>query len=282
MLDILQQHMAATATPELQHALAAAHATFERIGLEDYEQSFEDILMSAEDVFNGNEPVVQQVMQLTGAYQRQILRDHGVLVHDDVTVAQMNTLINGLLDIQSYSDLATLQATATLDGPAVEVFCEVMALVTEHDSPEITMTWVDEVDFALIQRLRELSARELTSDEQADDQARQREYTERLRRLLALPGMEPALDTVRAIRDGMKMGMPFAAYLQRLGFQLQFYTPQRCAQELYAMGVISRDASGNPRAAIHEHIEKFITSTEQITKIDVAVGELLVKMGHAT
>jgi hypothetical protein len=53
------------------------------------------------------------------------------------------------------------------------------------------------------------------------------------------------------------------------------------ANELVGMCMISSDASDNPRAAIAAHLEQYVSDMDKITKIDLAVGDLLLKLAAA-
>lgn len=278
MLDVLQQHLAETATPEVLACVEQAHQLFERIGLENYEQSFEELLMIDGSELAGERDTVTAICALTCSYLRQILLEHAVVCADHASMQFLVDLVGGLLDLQDYSDTGTLQAVCQLEGLPVELFGELMSLVTPHTAHEV-MVYTEEVDRGLITRVQELANRVLTVDEQQENNLR----TERHR--LKLLALEAALGTVKldftqAVRQGLLLGLPFATYLQQFGAKLQNYTGVQAGQELLAMALASRDGVDNPRGVIEDQIEHYVSSMDSTTQALVAVGDLLLKINQ--
>lgn len=279
MLDILQQHLAENATPELRAAIDQAHQVFERIGLENYEPGYQEILMIDGSEVAGTKDTLVAITELTQALLRKILADHTITVVEDTPLEMLIDLVTALLDLQAFSDLATLHATASLDGLPNEVFCELLALVSAHTVPEL-MAYVDEVSYFLIKRVKELAEREPTPEqaaEQAERVARHRAVYQRARAAEALPKQLTVTD---AVLSGMSMGLPFFSYIQRFGWELQRWDVKRSGAELLAMALISRDGIDNPRAMIQQHIEQYVPGLDRVTQIDVDIADRLMKINH--
>lgn len=279
MLDILRQHLAENSTSELTAQLEQAFQTFERIGLENYEPGYEEILMTTDNDAVGTKDTLGAVVELTAALLRQILRAHSVTLIEHVPLTMLTDVVNALLDLQNFSDLPTLQATASLDGLPNEVFAELCALVTAHPVAEL-MVYLEEVDWHLPRRLRDLASRELTPEQAGEYGQHVAKHRELLLGAIQADALPTQLDFTEAVRQGMPLGLPFATYMQRFGWQLAQWDVERSGQELLAMALASRDGYSNPRGMIAEHIEKFIPGLDRVTAIDVDVTNRLMKINH--
>lgn len=279
MLDILQQHLAENATPELLAVMQDAHTAFERLGMENYESGFEELLMIEGSEVAGTKSAVDSALELTQALLRQVLAAHAVVLSEDTPLRVQVDVINALLDLQSYSDLAALQATASLDGLPAEVFAELVALVSTY-TPHELLVYVEDVSWFLIKRLRELCSRTLTSEEVAEQNERLERFRAKILLAQACQVLAPDLAVTRAVQDGLALGLPFTTYLQQFGWQLAQWDVARSGQELLAMALMSRDGIDNPRAVVSEHIEKYIPGLDRVTQIDVDIASRLLTLNH--
>lgn len=281
MLDILSQHLAQTSTPEFYASIQAAFKTFERLQLENYETGYEELLMTDDDdTVKGTAETNDSILGLTIGLLQRVLSDHGVQLTAEATVSQANDTVNAVLDLQTYSDLGTLQATAGLDGEPNEVFAELMALVTPYQPQEV-MVWLEDVNYFLLKRIRELAQREPTPEDTADQNERVAMHRQKLTKAIEVQALDRKLDVLDAIREGLALGLPFLIYLQRFGYQLQFYSAARAAQELLAMALAARDAHANPTGMVHEHIERYINNMDTLTSIDVEITNRLLKINQS-
>lgn len=280
MLDILSQHLAQTSTPEFFASIASAFQTFERVGLENYENGFEELLMTDDlDVVQGAS-TTEAVLELTCELLRRVLGDHGVVATPEATCTQLNDLVNALLDLQTYSDFETITATASLDGEPNEVFAELVALVTPHQPQEV-MVWLQDVSYFLLKRIRELAKRDPSPAEAAEQAERVAMHRGLLEKAVACAALSNQLDVTNAVRQGLSLGLPFFVYIQRFGYQLQFYSADRAGQELLAMAYASRDGWANPSGMVHEHVERYVSNMDTLTAIDVDVTNRLLKINQS-
>lgn len=279
MLDILQQHLAENATPQLLASVEQAHQLFERMGLENYEPGFQEILMIQGSEVAGTKDSVTDIVELTDALLRQILRDHGITLTAETPLQVLTDVGNALLDLQNFCDLETLRATASLDGTTIEVFCELCHLVTQYTVPEL-MVYFEEVNWFLPRKIRELADRELTPEQAAQQGERIQRHRQLIQQASQAGVFDGQVDVFNAVRGGMSMGLPFAVYMKSFGAQLAQWPVERSGQELLAMALISRDGCDNPRAMVAEHIEHYIPGLDRVTAIDVDIATRLMKINH--
>src|ERR1035437_4751127 len=120
MLDILDTYLTTSVTPELKTTIAEAHTAFDKIGLDNYDNDFEAILLMNDSV-NTND-TVDDIIRLTKDIQADIFKEHEIQLVDDITIEMATLFINGIMDIQHYANKAEMLKTVTLDLNANEVF----------------------------------------------------------------------------------------------------------------------------------------------------------------
>lgn len=274
MLDILQDHLVLTTTPELLAVLKDAHALFERVDLQDYEGSFEELLMVSESEIASDVDTVTAIHTLTRELLARIINEHGVYVTDEITTEHLVQVLTGLLDIQNYGDADQLVRTCTMEGTPEETFAELMPLVTNLESDELLMH-LAQVDLSVIVRIREMAETQQSYAIPEDQDTET--YIAKLRKFIEAIGGE-RIGTTQLVQQGLKVGMSFETYVAIGGADFETFPDDKIAKELMAMAIISRDGSGNPRGAIKPYLETLVHDMARITRIDVAIGDLMLKM----
>jgi hypothetical protein len=275
MLTVLADYLSDAATPETKESIRRAHELFDAYGMETYEEGFIEILMTDGDADTGVS--LQSIIQLTRTLQYQILEQHGLIISEDASVSTLNIFLHGLRLIPDYDNASSLMSFLTMTGDPQEILAECIALVTgtsadvligemKNADPKILQTMVEQLDQMTI----------VETDEQL---VLKRHRIARYK--LFIEGSQiKHLKLAYLLENGMDVGHPFMVYLNLIGQDFDEMEAQAIANELIAMCVISSDASNNPRAAITDHIEQFVSDINKITKIDILVNDLLLKLNH--
>jgi hypothetical protein len=273
MLDILRDYVASTATPELYLALEQAHNSFERIGLNNYEKDFEEIVMTdrSDDVDTGDTLIL--IERFTRQCQEKILAEHGVQLREDSSIDLMRALIDGILTLQNYENPTDIQRVLESDGGAEEKFADLMSFVTEYTSYEV-VTAVEIVDAALLARIGEQNPEVDEPQDQEALDARERH----LRLLRALCSMLGTTQLVVAqfLRDGLDTGYPFEVYFNLAVPHFKGMDGKLIAQELLAMAVLSSDGVDNPVATIQPKLDDVSEDLTEVTRTNIALRDLIV------
>lgn len=273
MLDILDQHLSDACTPELKEAIRQAHELFDIYGLDTYEDDFVEILMTGEATDTGK--TVEEITQLTRALQFKILLQHQLIINEDAPVSVLNIFLRGLLHLPTYDDAATLFGLLDMTGDTLEIVAECLALVTGQ-SPDHLHTYIENASDRILQDMAiHLDKGSFsTSDE---DFVLKGDLIERYKHFIEVTSIAQ-LKLAHLIEGGLDVGHPFKVYLNLLGQEFEMMKPQYIANELIAMAVISSDAGGNPRGAIKDTIEQYVSEIDKITQIEIHVGDLLLKL----
>ena len=152
MLDILQEFCGDSMTPELSDSVKEAIKSFDRIGRENYEDGYTDILMSDDTVDNGT--TVAEICALTKSIQHQILEEHGIFISENTLISQLTVYINGIKDIEVYDNRDLLLRMCDMETNPEEIFCELLALVTPF-AVENLLVDVESVSEYFIKRLKQ-------------------------------------------------------------------------------------------------------------------------------
>lgn len=273
MQDVLSDYLNDAATPEMRDALVAAHNSLERMSLPNYEEGFIDLLMIDDETDEGG--TLESIVKLTKSLQFQILQQHEIVLNEDTTLDMLTLFINGILDITEYDDKIIVRDTASLGGLPEEVLAELMALVSGRTVEELLFE-ISHVSASLIARIKEMVSDAQPPAMTEDEQVQVQQHLTLLNRLCGLANTRE-LDVVKMItKANVSVGMPFAVYADAIGRNLEAMSPVKAANELLGMALISSDGWQTPRAVIKENIEHYISNIDNITKIDIEIGKLLL------
>lgn len=271
MLDVLEAYLKQNAMPELLVALREAHQAFERIDFPNYQEVFLDLIMVDDENDHGD--TLLEIVKLTKTIQRQILREHDIVLRNEASIDMLTTFINGVLDLQDYEDKDAIWQTANLDGDPEEVFAELLTLVTPLTADDLLVE-IETVSDMLVMRIKELAQSQPTAPSE-ETQAMLEQHIGALKKLCDFIG-DHELDTVKMLAQGTQVGYPFAVYLGTFGHDLETLSVEQATHELLAMAYISSDGVNNPQSVITEQLEQYISNIDMITKINVKVSEILL------
>lgn len=277
MLDVLDDYLKDATTPELRDSISEAHDAFDLLGLEDYDYAFNEIIMMANNDASGD--TVMRIVALTREMQKEVIGRFAVKVTDDISVEHATILINGIALLPGYENQVEVFRIAQLPLCPEERFAEMIALVTSESVDHI-LTFVKSVSEAFVERVKDNAS----GAEKVDITPEQIAFrNDRIEVFKALQGflMKPIVFVARMLTDGMDVGLPFMMYAYSIGRKFESMNPEIAAEELVAMALLSADGRDRPAAIIHENLENLVFDTEKITKIDIAVTNILLRFkGH--
>lgn len=274
MLDILRTYLIDATSTDVFDAVDQAHSAFERIGLENYELAFEELLMTDDTVDAGQ--TVDFVTGLTKEFQAKVLQEHGVQLVEDTNMPMYTTIINGLLDIQDYENVHDIVRACESCAEPIEALAEVLSLVTAKTAEELMLS-MEFVSAALIKRLIEQTNERTTKqdDDEEERTFRQARIAE-FQKFAQFVGSDTFL-AYDILRKGVDVGFPFMIYANFIKRDFERLEPQDAAINLVAMAIVSSDGYNTIQAKISDHIEEFIANPDVITRVTVAVTDLLVR-----
>jgi len=277
MLAILKDYLATAVTTEMNNVIINAHRLFDILEVPDYEKGFEEILMLDDNVDQGSTQT--SIIELTKTLQHKVLLEHGITLVEDAQIETLSIFIKGILDIQDYEDNATIMKVASIPGMPEEVFAEILALVTTLTVEEL-MDSIESVNQLVVTRICNLFSdydQEQTSEQEQMAQIKYKNmYT-----LISELYPDAVFSITAYLQNGLDLGYPFLIYINLIGSELEDLPVELAALNLFMICMISEDGIVSPRAVIHEHIQKYIFDIDKITKIDIEIGNLLMKLNNS-
>jgi hypothetical protein len=276
MLDILRDYLVEATSPENVDAIEKAHEAFDRIGLQDYNPGFEQLLMINDESDQGD--TLGGIIDLTKSLANGILKQHSITVSDEATVSILTEFIDALVELQQASDHIPeiLKICAQKHDPE-ELFSELVALVGSQEAEHYLVDLVYVSD-ALITRIEELAhAQEFGTHNEEDSE---REFREtritRFNRFMHFL-MDPELAISKIAHMGIDAGYPYVVYANMIGREFEELDAESAAQNMLGMAFYSGDGFGNPQGVIKTEMDNLVSDVNKITQIDIAVSDLLVR-----
>lgn len=275
MLDMLDTYLTQTVTPELYASMERAISLFDRIGLEDYERHYQEVLMVSDNVDVAD--TTSTIFNITSQLQDQILNEHGVMLVETADLDTRTMIIEGLLSIQNYELINDIEAAASISSDPIEALCEVLTLVTGRTVDEL-MVEFHYVSGGLIKKIIEMASVD-TQAEPDEDQAQLRQIVDRAMGFYKYLDVGESL-FLQTVRNEIPMGMPFETYLGILGRDVEQLKAEDIALNMTMMALISIDWHQNPISAITKYLETIVADPNLCTSVSVAARNLMTRLGQ--
>lgn len=278
MLDILQTYLNDAASPEFTQMIREAHEALDLFGIQDYQDDFVQVLMIDDAVDEGE--TTQNIHNTTYNWQVAVLKMMGIIPADDARVDHLTRLLRSIHLLEEYNDPVKIMERTTLEMPPEELLAEILTAVSDVQ-PEEWLVDIAEVSQMTIQKIIELASRAVSlrlSDETLID-VRNKYITEykKFQETIALNRIKTKLLMDGYFESGMDVGYPLVVYLNLPGQELATLDPIDCAANLVSMALISTDGHEKPRETIKAHLDHYISDLDAVTKVDIAVNDILLK-----
>lgn len=276
MLELHHHFIVENATPELQAAIANAHAILVTMGSPDLDDSLEELIMLDHTVESG--VTITRIVELMRDLQHNMLRQHEVHLIDQVPLTLTTSLLQGILSLQEYEDMGAVYQIATSDQDATETFAQAMELVTPYNADNLSVS-LESVGGSLIRRIREMAGtreEEIVTDEERIERAG---YVSKINQFCHYTRSRH-YRMITLLQSGWSVGYPYTVYADNIGREFEGILPDQIAKEMIIMALASHDGTKNPRAVIKPNLERYIASMNVITKVDIEVTRLLQGFEH--
>lgn len=271
----LDNLLEATLTPERYKLFLDAIAYLESI---EYETIQDELLnfafasMSDEEKIDKPETMIIDEMHrhITQCLMSQ-LRLTGVEVNDTASLKDCLDLSVGIGNIPAFEDLGSMIAATYLDETPSEKLAEVLSLVTSVPA----IHWsdlLDEVSTDLIKTIQSYSS--MTASSEYDEVERLNEYLIKLRIYKEFTDQNERALIFYKLVENDKIGRNFEDYIDT-GILTDFFEGNemdKLALELYGMALMSNDARADPPTAVRESIEKYLSDTVRIVKLNAEIS----------
>jgi len=275
MLDILKDYLVNTATPEFTADIERATAVFEDFGIDNYENQYEELIMTAEadDVDTGD--TVMFIDKYTRMVLFQILAAHAIVVEVEAPTRFLCMLCEAIRFLQEYENTDELIELLDQEKDEEETFADLVSVTTmEYDVHNI-LVYLESIDPAFLKRLRQYLLESGPREAPPIDAVVLAQYVTNVRRFRRFTGND-GLITFAILKSGASPGFTFETYLGMLGRNFEAIPKDQAVLELIAMALISSDGYQNPHAVIKQYLETVVADSARRTAIDVGITETLV------
>lgn len=276
MLDILSTYLDATSSPEEKQHIALADRFLQRIEDENYEHVIEEILMLDEEMDSGT--AVHSIVQVYRTKLYQFFTQHAWLMGDDLSLAQLAELANGLYDLQNTEGIAYALESLDESAPLTENVCGLLTQTTRYSVDEL-LQMVDNISDSFLQRLKAVVTTEPEPEddtELAEQRARMQAYRKYEVYLSSLGVAAPQIDAV--LRSGNTVGLPYLVYATLLdrSIPLETMPSAQLALELFGAALVSHEGSANPGDVVKANLEQFISDARKIAEVMVEIRNIMM------
>ena len=272
MLDILEDFLRVSATPEFYSAVQKATALFEDFELTEWDTAYTDLLMTLDNEDLGDD--IDKIRMLTLELQNNILRNVQIALSEDATVSQMNLVLESLRMIERAENAKELLCVVQDNEDPKDAFCEILAVLW-GDCGDNYQPLVHQVSGEFINRMSTVLRQESSFQEPTPLPVEEdRKYAQRIKSFMHACECEGLL-VVNHIRSGARFGLPFAHYFKLFREYLNPSRHTEVAREVLAMALCSSEWE-KPREAVVEQLNKHYTDAEVVTRVMMALDDWLV------
>lgn len=276
MLDILDSYMRTATTPELHKLIDDAHGALKQLGRDDFDDYFTELLLTDGDRDEGE--TLQAIIQGTQGLLHDTLKEHGVRLIPDTPIEVLVTTVKAISAITTYGNTEELLSIILAGKSANPTFADIVQAVAGIDQDNF-MVNIESVDSVLILRIRQLLTKKEEEVVTEEEVLIRNTHAQKLRFFMGYIQKEK-LEMANMVKDGMPLGYPFKVYADFIGRRFETFPPEKIAHEMYAMALCAVDGINNPRAIINANINNYIADLTTITKVDVIVNDLMVKLAQ--
>ena len=260
-----------------------AIALFDLYQLPEYMDVFDRVLG---DYLSSTEQESSDALTMTlNEFLDELLKGHGVFTTDEATTSLKIDLGTGIYLLQHFEDWKSIAAITSSDVATMEIFAELMELVTSHKTDTI-LPFLDSVEDALISKIRN-------------------ELVEPKAELLAeVEEVQSQLDNYRKFKIRNRnnpiwadkffghvdsIGLPFhtylCIYLQEVGPKLSINQDapmpiKDVAEDLFSIMCLSEEGIGKTKETIRKYSDSIYSDLKSISILDSAISDLVMEFSH--
>lgn len=199
------------------------------------------------------------------------LSQNGIEVAEGSNLKDTFDLAVGVLHISGHEDLASVIATASNDDHPNDQLSDILQLVTTIPADHWTMI-IDSVSPQLIQRIREMGTQVVNTEYQEMEETA--EYLQKLRLYNEFIQKQDRNLKMFELAANTILGRELETYINSgiIDDLFEGNEMDKLAMELYGLCLMSSDAKNDPPAAIRAVVEKYLSDTTRIVRLNSEMG----------
>lgn len=277
MLEELDDYLVDATTPEIRNMILTARRTLLEAGVDDQEFALRNAIDITEN--RDFDAVYESILSTLKPIFTATLKEFGVEVDPDAELPVLTQILSGLQSIDNWDDPVTLNALADSSESEEVVLADILSAVGTLYSADY-LPAIRKVSPDLLARIKELTDKDVPDaqpEESAVTLAR-----ERLKVLHQQEALPPEGVFVRALNQGLRLGLPYDLLVGPYKDTLYDVLPESLAPELVAFAL----ASDTPTQEIPVLLAKIKTelslSVTDLMVVDARIRALLQHLPTTT
>lgn len=270
MLEDLEQYLRATTSAELCDLVLDSCNTLTIAGLDTHLFLLRNTLDSYEEY--DTDPISECVHATLEPLFVNTLKEFGVQVSEDADLKVLNSILKGIQTIDNWDDPDTLNAlTDSTEGNECAL-ADILQIVSDLTMAEYLQVLV-RVSSDLIVRIAEITNKNVI--EPQPDEILVAAAQTRLRELLPKANFDDHSIFIKAIDNGMRLGLSFEATIGPYLNDLHQLPVEKLASELVAFAYASALQIDSVLSVLNRLKESFSFSTTDLLQLDAEIHRLL-------
>lgn len=279
MLDpSLDNFLDVAVTPEMYKLYKDIISLLENMDYDNVQNVLIDIMFAStgDDIDRVQKPdntICDEIREHLTSTLTDLLWSFGLELSENARLADIYDLMVGFIHIGDTEDEAGILSAASSDDSPFGKFAEMLQLVTDQPACH----WeniLDTVRPEVITKIVELVKENINQATIQEDNAE--EYLQKMRIYADYLDEFRGSLAVFKMLDGIVLGSPFETYINSGAINDLFDGNEmpRLAMELYGMALISVDYNTDPLNGVRTIIEKYVSDTARIVKINAEMNRI--------
>lgn len=279
MHPILEDHINQTEPPVMVELYQRAHALFDKFGLEEAHQEFEDLMVSAEGSADGRSTTDSMAIHgLTLSILKQILDMHQIVLQEEATLQDYVVVLEFIKKLDETELLQdVLEGLRCEDFDSIDKFARCMLVVSDVPEEE-SLLYLDRVPDCVIKVMTDFITKRLMFEAAIEplDESVQVVFREFDKFTRAVGGAEMRSHKYLFEENGIT-GLPFSSYFKGNASYLMGLAPEDMVLECIGFSILSDDAFNNPSKVIMETIGEYVGDLNVLTKLQMLLLQTLLQ-----
>ena len=256
-------------SPEKQHVLLNSFLVIEKYAIEDYSNSFIDILSAFND--NNYEETILNFELLIKNILVDILKEHGFVLSDEASLEEVSIIAEAIIDIQNYDDKESINRFLETDLDDIEKISEILALVSHVSATNIAIS-INDINPSIFELLKQITTEEAIQD-QTDPELTKNVISE-IKQFKNFVSSDELIG-FKLLKNDFKVLSNFDFYNRYLkNYVTDFTNIETVSREFYLVFLMSRESYNNPLNFYRKISDSLNLDIQVITRLNIALNNL--------
>lgn len=274
MQDIIDSYLKSSFSDELQDQIQKTFDLFDKFQLQGWDLDLSNLLMT--EAYIDRDQLYNSFLGIINVKVALILDNHTVKLSEEATLGQKNEIMSALYLIQDLSDYSTIINVLESDLDKFEKLADVLGQLCVLTPTDI-MTLVEDVNEAIIDRLKEFVYQKEGSDENSHDpESIIPKMYANLKRFTEFAGERMIAGAV-LVRSGVKAGYELDLYLPFIAERLEMTDVEQVSYDIISTLMLTPEGFNSVALSFKKHSNILFHDINLISKVDVKINDIMMQ-----